>query len=305
VEPSHDGILDEIAGLVLSLVAVSVETKGRGLRLRDQDGHFPFFRSDGYSDAFVSDGRSCLRGGNDEPLMTCLCGAVLSRTDAMVSDHFTPFGSYWQSDWDQFASSGGIDCAAEACKREGLTSLALVPVETSQGCQGMLHVGDEHSRRIGLDDVAKLEEVASYLARCLTKLGEMRESRALAPHQILVVDDDPAVRRVLVRLLTTLGHHCHEASDGQDALEQLQGLKVDLLWTDLEMPVMKGIELIGAIRERYGPYGPRVIVCTGYPGSVSTAELESYRIGALVRKPLGSVVELGSVIAKVFGEQPN
>jgi CheY-like chemotaxis protein len=66
------------------------------------------------------------------------------------------------------------------------------------------------------------------------------------------VEDEPAVRAVAVRHLTTLGYQVLEAEDGPAALKLLQAaIGIDLLFTDLIMPNgMNGQELFRKARER-------------------------------------------------------
>jgi two-component system, chemotaxis family, chemotaxis protein CheY len=67
--------------------------------------------------------------------------------------------------------------------------------------------------------------------------------------RIMTVDDSPTVRQMLSFTLEDAGYQVLEAVDGADALSKLAaGEKVDLLITDLNMPIMDGIELIRAVR---------------------------------------------------------
>ncbi|HVN75316.1 MAG TPA: PAS domain S-box protein [Thermoanaerobaculaceae bacterium] len=66
---------------------------------------------------------------------------------------------------------------------------------------------------------------------------------------ILVVEDEPEVRQILVEALAGLGYQVREAADGVDALAMLQkGLPADLVLTDVVMPRMGGMELCSAAR---------------------------------------------------------
>jgi two-component system response regulator HydG len=65
---------------------------------------------------------------------------------------------------------------------------------------------------------------------------------------LLVADDDPAVRQGLERTLTREGYRVLLASDGQAALERLQGGGVDLVLSDLKMPGLNGLELLRAAK---------------------------------------------------------
>jgi two-component system KDP operon response regulator KdpE len=65
---------------------------------------------------------------------------------------------------------------------------------------------------------------------------------------ILVVDDEPQIRRVMRATLTAQGYAIVEARDGQEALEKLQSERPDLVILDVNLPVMDGLETCRAIR---------------------------------------------------------
>lgn len=65
---------------------------------------------------------------------------------------------------------------------------------------------------------------------------------------LLVVDDDPAIRRALVTELAAAGFAIAEAADGEEGLARFRELEPDAVLTDLAMPRRDGFALIGAIR---------------------------------------------------------
>jgi len=65
---------------------------------------------------------------------------------------------------------------------------------------------------------------------------------------ILVVDDEPQITRVLKTTLSSQGYGVRSASDGEDALRQLKGWSPDLIITDLRMPNVDGLELCRRVR---------------------------------------------------------
>jgi two-component system response regulator HydG len=85
--------------------------------------------------------------------------------------------------------------------------------------------------------------------------------------RVLIVDDEPAARAALNALLSGAGYHVEQAGDGVAAQEVLAGGPVDIVVTDLDMPRMGGMELLGRLREET-PDTP-VIVLT------SSADLSS------------------------------
>lgn len=66
--------------------------------------------------------------------------------------------------------------------------------------------------------------------------------------RILVVDDEPAIRILVQRLLMLHGHRVDCAADGEKALDNLERHAYDLAILDHSMPVMSGVQLLGVIR---------------------------------------------------------
>jgi two-component system, OmpR family, KDP operon response regulator KdpE len=65
---------------------------------------------------------------------------------------------------------------------------------------------------------------------------------------ILVVDDEPQITRVLKTTLSSQGYGVRTAADGEDALNEMKGWAPDLIITDLRMPHMDGLELCRRVR---------------------------------------------------------
>lgn len=80
---------------------------------------------------------------------------------------------------------------------------------------------------------------------------------------ILVVEDDPRVRRVAVARLETMGYTVHQASNGVEALDVLETQNdIALVFTDIAMPGMSGDQLAVKIRERWPSI--RILFTSGY-----------------------------------------
>lgn len=73
--------------------------------------------------------------------------------------------------------------------------------------------------------------------------------------QVLVVEDDPVSRTILVRAVTALGHECAVASNGEEAWRLHQEHPADVIISDWMMPEMDGVELCRLVREQPGPHG--------------------------------------------------
>jgi two-component system chemotaxis response regulator CheY len=66
-------------------------------------------------------------------------------------------------------------------------------------------------------------------------------------YSVLIVDDSPVMRTFIRRVLTLSGFEvgeCTEANNGEEALAQLRARAVDIILTDINMPVMNGEELL-------------------------------------------------------------
>ena len=74
--------------------------------------------------------------------------------------------------------------------------------------------------------------------------------------KIMVVDDASAIRQVVSLVLAEEGYEIIEAVDGQDALDKLDGIEVDLFLCDVNMPIMGGIEFVEKVKndDAYSSY---------------------------------------------------
>ncbi len=96
-------------------------------------------------------------------------------------------------------------------------------------------------------------------------------------YKLLIVDDEIEYQKVLSLILSDLGYTVTTCSNGSEALEHLEMKAIDLVITDLKMPVMDGVELIKRIKERHDFID--VIVMTAF-GSIETA-VDSIKYGAI------------------------
>lgn len=115
--------------------------------------------------------------------------------------------------------------------------------------------------------------------------------------RVLVVDDEPAVRRFVADALRGAGYEVLLAGSGREALRIVYGesLSPGLLITDIEMPGMTGVEL--AARVRADRPAIRVVLMTGREASAARAREREGLVEGVLLKPFG----LAELLDAVFG----
>jgi len=110
--------------------------------------------------------------------------------------------------------------------------------------------------------------------------------------KVLVVDDDPVVGKSFERVLSGKGYAVITASNAQEALSKLDAEDYDVVFTDIKMPGMSGLEMAERVKERR-PWLPVVIV-TGYGSPDNEARAEAAGVSGFLRKPLSPEMIEGS-----------
>ena len=105
-----------------------------------------------------------------------------------------------------------------------------------------------------------------------------------AVKKVLVVDDDPVVGRSFDRVLAGKGYAVISAGNGEEALDKLAREDYDVVFTDIKMPGMSGIEVAARIKATR-PWLPVVIV-TGYGSDENESRAKKAGVNAFLRKPL-------------------
>ncbi len=82
-------------------------------------------------------------------------------------------------------------------------------------------------------------------------------------HNILIVEDSPTMRQLIAFALKRLpGVRTVEASDGVDGLKKLSTAKFDLIFTDINMPIMDGLKLVSLVRSDANYRATPIVVIT-------------------------------------------
>lgn len=118
--------------------------------------------------------------------------------------------------------------------------------------------------------------------------------------KIMTVEDSTSLREMIAFVLKEAGYEVAEAKDGQDALAKLNASPVDMVITDLNMPLMNGIELTKSLRStKTYKFVPIVFLTTESQLQKKNAAKEAGATGWIVKpfKP----EHLLKVIKKILG----
>lgn len=144
-----------------------------------------------------------------------------------------------------------------------------------------------------------LDQMWEEETRATEGLAEDAMAGFIPSRRLLVIDDDPMVRKTLAQLLRNAGHRVEEADDGSAGLAVLNKMPVDLVLTDLGMPGLSGWEVARAVKAGH-PYLPVVLV-TGWAGAIAMEHQGRAFVDAILPKP-SRFQEIQTVIGHLTGE---
>ncbi|HVR50758.1 MAG TPA: response regulator [Pseudorhodoferax sp.] len=126
---------------------------------------------------------------------------------------------------------------------------------------------------------------------------------ATAPRraQILVAEDDPAIRANLLRLLRLEGYGAEAVADGDAALAAVRARRPDLLLTDAMMPALDGETLVRMLREDARFVDLPVLLLTARAGSEDRVRALQAGADAVVTKPFQRTTLLDCIAALLEG----
>jgi two-component system chemotaxis response regulator CheY len=107
--------------------------------------------------------------------------------------------------------------------------------------------------------------------------------------KILIVDDNPYMRVLLGEILRATGvREIHEANDGAEALQMIRKLELDIVFTDLSMQPLDGIDFVRLVRNSPDSPNPMVpiIMITGHSTVQRVAEARDAGVNEFLAKPL-------------------
>jgi CheY-like chemotaxis protein len=114
-----------------------------------------------------------------------------------------------------------------------------------------------------------------------------REPREPASLRILVVDDNRANQRVTTLLLAELGYAADTAGNGVEAIDAIERQRYDLVFMDMQMPELSGLDATRIIRRRFpGARGPLIVGLSGYASNDTRHECLAAGMNHYLVKPV-------------------
>ena len=225
----------------------------------------------------------------------------------------------------KFTNEGGISVTAECINAPQETMLTLSVTDSGPGISAEMHErvfddfvagaqsGGRQSRGDGLG-LAISRRIARQMGGELTLCSEAKHGATFRltvpllrskapvisempsvasigapdqPRRVLVVEDNSINRKVLTDMLHQLGHTVTEAVNGKDGLEKADAEPFDIIFMDISMPVMDGIEATRRLRQESGPNRKtRVIGLTAHGGQEYRSIASEAGMDAFYSKPI-------------------
>lgn len=120
---------------------------------------------------------------------------------------------------------------------------------------------------------------------------------------LLIVDDSPILRKAIKKVARLAGleeDRIHEAGNGQEALDILETVWIDLVLLDLNMPVMDGEQFAQELRRRPDLAGVAVVIVSTEANKERLDRLKALGVVESLRKPF-EPEDLCRIISKVLG----
>lgn len=119
--------------------------------------------------------------------------------------------------------------------------------------------------------------------------------------KVLVIDDQPGIRRLLVEVLTEEGYNVVTASNGYEGVQQVKDTNPDLILMDMKMPGMDGIETLRELK-RIGQ-ASRVIMMTAYGELELINQAQQLGAYAYITKPFDIINLCEMVSRQITGKE--
>lgn len=117
---------------------------------------------------------------------------------------------------------------------------------------------------------------------------------------LLIIDDEPLVRRSLHRVLQSEGWNIHEAQDGSEGLKEWVRLEPDLVLLDVLMPGLSGPQVLEQLPEPLRRK-TKVVMMSAFTGEWSQSKTEELGVNAFIPKPFEDIFAIAQQIKGIIG----
>lgn len=124
----------------------------------------------------------------------------------------------------------------------------------------------------------------------------------MATADILIIDDDGQMRRLLTRVLHAAGYSVREAEDGRGGIDEFRRQRPMLVISDIVMPDIEGIETIRTLREE-APIMPIIAISGGSGDTLYLRAATGLGATASLHKPF-STKELTTLVGRLLADAP-
>ena len=118
--------------------------------------------------------------------------------------------------------------------------------------------------------------------------GNERQDRQVMAYNILIVDDSKIVRTVIQRAVELSGTEIgeiHQAANGQEALDKLGSAWIDIVFADINMPVMDGVQMVEEMDRRGLVRDIPVVIVSTDRSEVRMQQLKQHGVKEYLNKP--------------------
>lgn len=184
--------------------------------------------------------------------------------------------------------------------QDGFTSKEELSETSGRGI-GMSCVKTELNKLGGTTSLEETSENGScFKISWKAKSPALPLKQRLEPTCILVVDDEEALLDLMATIVEGLGHKVLTASNGQEALDILNKESVDVLVTDIDMPIKSGLALISELPEKHSNI--EKIIVTGKLGSEFSVTALKLGVTYFLQKPF-KPVELRDIVESAVAKK--